>query len=266
MISDRRSTGTGWSAGGAGALTSAGGWSAKFGVSVAGDGDVVDGAATDGRAFDGGGGEPRTPEVPMIRAVVFDIGGVLELTPATGWHQRWCSRLGLAEERFRALLGDANRAGGLGTINLERYTATVQRLLGLDGEQTAAFMDDLWNEYLGTPNTELIDYFTGLRKRVRTGILLNSFVGAREREQERYGYEDRCDVIVYSHEIGMMKPDPAAYTTVCDLLVVGPSEVVFVDNLEMCVEGAEAVGMEAVLFRDNEQAISEIESYLDADS
>ncbi|MEX2626162.1 MAG: hypothetical protein WD225_04725, partial [Ilumatobacteraceae bacterium] len=51
----------------------------------------------------------------------------------------------------------------------------------------ARFMDDLWAEYLGTPNTELIDYFTGLGGRVRTGILSNSFVGAREREQERYG-------------------------------------------------------------------------------
>lgn len=149
-----------------------------------------------------------------------------------------------------------------GHIDLERYTATAQELLGLDDEQTVAFMEDIWHEYLGTPNTELIDYFTGLRHRVRTGILSNSFVGAREREQQAYGFEDRCDAIAYSHEIGVMKPDPAAYAAICDLLQVEPHEVVFLDNLEMCVKGAEAVGMRAVLYRENDQAIAEIEAHL----
>jgi glucose-1-phosphatase len=59
-----------------------------------------------------------------------------------------------------------------------------------------------------------------------------------------------------------MKPDPAAYTAVCDLLEVEPHEVLFLDDLEMCVEGAEAVGMTAVLYRDNVQAIAEIEAHL----
>jgi HAD superfamily hydrolase (TIGR01509 family) len=198
----------------------------------------------------------------MVRAVVFDIGGVLELTPPTGWQQRWCSRLGLSEEQFGTLLTDAGRAGSLGHIDLEQYTATAQGLLGLDDEQTVAFMDDIWHEYLGSPNTELIRYFTGLRERVRTGILSNSFVGAREREQERYGFGDRCDVIAYSHEIGVMKPDPRAYTTVCDLLGIEPREAPLLDDLERCVAGAEDVGMRAVLFRNNEQAIAEIEAHL----
>ena len=44
-------------------------------------------------------------------------------------------------------------------------------------------MADLWREYLGTANTELIEYARRLRPRYRTGILSNSFVGAREREQ-----------------------------------------------------------------------------------
>jgi epoxide hydrolase-like predicted phosphatase len=198
----------------------------------------------------------------LVRAVVFDIGGVLEITPPTGWQQRWCTHLGLSDEVFRTRLAPPGRAGSLGQGDLEQYTATVQELLGLDDEQTVAFMDDIWHEYLGTPNTELVDYFTGLRDRVRTGILSNSFVGAREREQERYGFEDRCEVIAYSHEIGVMKPDRAAYTAVCDLLAVEPQEVVFLDDLERCVEGAEAVGMIAVLYRNNEQAIAEIEAHL----
>jgi hypothetical protein len=91
----------------------------------------------------------------MVRAVVFDIGGVLEITPATGWQQRWCTRLGLPDEQFRTLLAPPGRAGSLGQIDLEQYTATAQELLGLDDEQAVAFMDDIWDEYRGhpTPNS-----------------------------------------------------------------------------------------------------------------
>lgn len=198
----------------------------------------------------------------MVSAVVFDIGGVLEITPPTGWQLRWCSRLGLSEKQFRTLLDTAIRAGALGHIDLGQFTATAQEQLGLDDEQTAAFMDDIWHEYLGAPNTELIDYFTSLQDRVRTGLLSNSFVGAREREQERYGFEDRCDVVVYSHEIGVMKPDPEAYAAVCGRLEVEPTDVVFLDDTPVCVQGAEAVGMKAVLYRDIGQAIASIEAHL----
>lgn len=123
-------------------------------------------------------------------------------------------------------------------------------------------MDDPWAEYLGTPNTELIDYFTGLRDRVRTGILSNSFVGAREREQERYGFGDCCDVVVYSHEEGRMKPDPAFYAIVCDRLGVSPEATVFVDDVPRCIEGAAAVGMTAILHRDNATTIAAVEAAL----
>lgn len=123
-------------------------------------------------------------------------------------------------------------------------------------------MDDPWAEYLGTPNTELIDYFTGLRDRVRTGILSNSFVGAREREQERYGFGDCCDVVVYSHEEGRMKPDPAFYAIVCARLGVSPEATVFVDDVPRCIEGAAAVGMTAILHRDNATTIAAVEAAL----
>jgi hypothetical protein len=34
----------------------------------------------------------------VVRAVVFDIGGVLEITPDTGWRDRWADQLGMSVE------------------------------------------------------------------------------------------------------------------------------------------------------------------------
>lgn len=135
-------------------------------------------------------------------------------------------------------------------------------MLGLDETRVAAFISDAWGEYLGSLNDELAAYFAQLRPRLRTGILSNSFVGAREREQAAYGFEDLCDVVVYSHEEGLLKPDPWFYRLICERLDVPPHEAVVLDDVQACVDGARDVGMAGVTFVDNGQAIAELAGLL----
>ena len=198
----------------------------------------------------------------VIRAVVFDIGGVLEITPDLGVDRRWEARLGLPAGEIGERLADVWTGGGIGTITLDDVHLALRDRLGLDEQQLTEFMADTWREYVGSANTELIDYARGLRPRYRTGILSNSFVGAREREQAAYGFENLVDEIVYSHEAGMAKPDPRVYALVCERLGARPGETVFLDDTEPCVTGARDVGIHAVHYRDNAQAIAEIEKLL----
>jgi epoxide hydrolase-like predicted phosphatase len=198
----------------------------------------------------------------VIRAVVFDIGGVLEIDPDLGVVPMWESRLGLSAGELSERMHDAFAAGSIGTITEDDVHQALKDRLGLDEQQVAAFMADIWRQYLGTPNTELIEYARLLRPRYRTGILSNSFVGAREKEQAAYGFEDLVDDIVYSHEAGMSKPDPRIYALACTRLGVRPDETVFVDDTDYCVAGAGEVGMHAVRYLDNTQVIHEIEVLL----
>jgi epoxide hydrolase-like predicted phosphatase len=197
-----------------------------------------------------------------IRAVVFDIGGVLEITPDLGVTRQWETRLGLSPGQLDERMHDAWVGGSIGTITLNDVHQALTDRLGLDEQHRAAFMADTWREYLGTANTELIEYARRLRPRYRTGILSNSFVGAREREQEAYGFEDLVDEIVYSHEAGMSKPDPRIYALVCARLDVRPEETVFLDDADRCVVGARDAGLHAIHYQDNAQAIEEIEKLL----
>lgn len=197
-----------------------------------------------------------------IQAVVFDIGGVLEITPDLGVTERWESRLGLAPGELNSRMYDAWRGGSIGTMSEDQVHQALTGRLGLDERQLADFMADIWREYLGTANTELIDYARRLRPRYRTGILSNSFVGAREREQAAYGFEDLVDEIIYSHECGMRKPDPGIYALACERLQAEPARMVFLDDSGPCVEGARQAGIHAVLYRDNAQAIRDIENLL----
>jgi epoxide hydrolase-like predicted phosphatase len=197
-----------------------------------------------------------------VRAVLFDIGGVLEITPPTGARDRWEARFGLRPGELGERTNEVWRAGAVGAVSEAEVHRRLGELLGVDDAVVRAFMDDLWAEYLGTLNVELVEYARGLRPRYRTGIISNSFVGARERERQRYGLDELTDLIIYSHEVGMSKPDPRIYELACERLGVHPEETVFLDDTEEMVDGARAVGMQALLFEHNAQAIAEIEALI----
>ena len=199
-----------------------------------------------------------------VQAVVFDIGGVLEITPDLGVTARWERRLGLGRGELDGRMADVWAAGSVGTLTEAGVQRAIKDRLGLDEQQAAAFWAGLWCQYLGTANTEMIEYARRLRPRYRTGIVSNSFVGAREREQAAYGFEDLVDEIIYSHEAGVSKPDPRIYALVCQRLSVHPWQTAFVDDDAGHCAGARRAGLHAVQHRDNNQTIGEIGQLLAA--
>jgi len=199
-----------------------------------------------------------------FRAVVLDIGGVLEFTPPLGTAGKWEDRLGLPPGGLAVRLGSLFAAGSVGTVTEAEIHRGVGELLAIDEPAVDAFMADLWTEYLGSLNTELAAYFAGLRPAYRTGIISNSFVGAREREQERYGFGQLTDVIIYSHEAGISKPDPRIYHLACARLGIRPEEMIFLDDVEANVAAARDLGAHGILFTCAAQAIADIESSLRA--
>jgi epoxide hydrolase-like predicted phosphatase len=201
-----------------------------------------------------------------IRAVVFDIGGVLEITPRTGWVEKWEARLHLKPGELDERLMDVWREGSSGTISEEEVGQSVGELMGMDQGQVEALMADLWEEYLGELNVELAAYFASLRPCYQTAIHSNSFVGARGKEQERYHFAEMCDLIIYSHEEGMAKPERRIYELTCERLGVQPTEIIFLDDVEPNVAAAREFGIQAILFRETNEAIADIQACLQASS
>lgn len=181
-----------------------------------------------------------------IKAVVLDIGGVLEIVDDSVFPGPAEQRLGLApgsiEGGLAGLPGDAL----LGEVTEAQVRSAWQRSLGLDDEQADELMADFWRWYCGTLDPQLFDWFTAQRAERLTAILSNSGPGAREAERH-HGFEDVTDVIVYSHEVGLAKPDPRAYALTAERLGVEPYEIVFLDDVEINVAAARDAGWHAVL-------------------
>lgn len=201
-----------------------------------------------------------------IKAVVFDIGGVLErVDTPDALVSRWKARLGMTDEEFEAAADQVDRkaSAALSLPVPERaYRQYWVDALGLSERQADEFMRDLWDWYCGELDQELMSFAVSLRPRYATAILSNSGPGAREQEETRYGFSALFDPIVYSHEVGLEKPDPRVYRLTCDLLGVEPHEVVFLDDTPISVEGANEVGMIGVLHTSTSESIRAITALL----
>ncbi len=214
-----------------------------------------------------------------IRAVVFDIGGILEIIPGGGdptmrfpeMKARWATRLGMEPDEFDtrltamdARLRSSGKDGGDGTLAEAEWWTELRQTLGWNQAQEDMCRRDFWDVYCGHLNLELATYFGNLRPRYQTALLSNSFDGARREEEARYHFSELADVIIYSHEVGMAKPDPRIFALTCERLDVQPDEVIFLDDVERHVAAANAYGIHAIHFRDNAQAIADMQALLEA--
>lgn len=196
-----------------------------------------------------------------IKAVVLDIGGVLEIIDDSIFPGPWPARLGLTDEEFGESLGGLAGDPVIGEVTWQQVFAHWRARLLLDDAAADAIAEDFWRWYVGTLDQPLFDWFAAQREHRKTGILSNSGPGARERERH-HGFEEITDDLVYSHEVGLMKPDPRVFTLTARRLDVRPEEVLFLDDVDVNVAAARVAGWQAVLHTSTTDSIAAMEQIL----
>jgi epoxide hydrolase-like predicted phosphatase len=197
-----------------------------------------------------------------IRAVIFDIGGVLVRTEDWSGRRKWETRLGLPEWRLDALVFDCEPAlrASTGRGTDEAIWQNVAQTYHLTPEMLAQLRADFWSG--DRPNQALLAYVRNLRPHYKTGILSNAWPEMRDLNERRFGLVDVVDEVVYSFQSGVLKPDPASYRTILDRLGVQPAEAIFVDDAERNIRGAQALGMRTVRFGDTQQVLHDLQALL----
>jgi epoxide hydrolase-like predicted phosphatase len=203
-------------------------------------------------------------QCPMtIKAVVFDIGDVLERVGDETWLQEWRPPDMSAADLDQALAGvDPDSLIPIGGMSEQEYLRRYADALRLDADRFDAFAAAMWDWYCGELDTAMVEFAASLRPRCRTAILSNSSDGARREEQARWGFEDLVDSVVYSHEVGLAKPDPRIYRLVCERLQVAPDETILVDDVPANVDSAHRLGIHGVLHRDTAATIAAVNALL----
>lgn len=198
-----------------------------------------------------------------VRAIIVDIGGVLLLRDAMPAHSAWEDRLGIGRGGFaRGLFAPELAAQAtVGAVSAARVWEEMAARLSLTEAEVQALRRDFFaGERLNEP---FIAFLQGLRPAYRTAALSNAWSGTRAAMRAHYGMDRMVDLMIFSDEEGMAKPDARIYHLAADRLGVRPDEALFVDDVPRNVETARAVGMLAVQFRDTPQAVAEIAQHLD---
>jgi epoxide hydrolase-like predicted phosphatase len=95
------------------------------------------------------------------------------------------------------------------------------------------------------------------------GLLSNAMPEARASLLERFPhFYDMFDVVIFSAEVNLAKPDPRIYQLALTELDVRAEDAVFVDDFIENVEAARALGIHGVHFKNSQQARSDILAFL----
>jgi len=206
-----------------------------------------------------------------VRAVISDFGGVLT-TPLLHSFAAFQDQIGISPEVLGvAMQGLAERDGEhplfaleKGEITeaafLERIAAELEPQLGRHPEMHR--FSEIYFDAL-QPNPPMIELMRKLRHSGRRMALLTNNV--REWEplwRSMLPVDEIFELVVDSAFVGMRKPERPIYELTLERLGDGiqASDCLFVDDVAVNVETARELGMRAVQFRSNEQAIPEIEA------
>ncbi len=197
-----------------------------------------------------------------IRAVLFDLGGVLLRTEFDAPRQYLAERLSLEYEELlhQVFESPSARRASLGEITAEEHWAELARRWHRPPEEipflsAQFFAGDVLDR-------ELIAFIRSLRPQFKTGLISNAWSDLRAFIR-KMRFEDAFDTIVISAEVGLVKPDARIYYLALEQLQVQPYEAIFIDDWEPNVAAAKEIGMWALQFTDRDRTLHYLQRILD---
>jgi putative hydrolase of the HAD superfamily len=189
-----------------------------------------------------------------LRAVVFDYGMVLTGPRDPEANAALLRITGLPEDRFEELYWADRHAYDEGKLTGLAFWKKLLQGAGLgsgDGP-SPSLVEELnqWDARMWTTeNPAMVAWQLELKERgFLTAILSNMGDNVLENMQREFAWLSRFDVLVWSYQLLMAKPEPAIYLHVLKELGTKPEETLFLDDKLINIEAAQALGIRAIQF------------------
>jgi putative hydrolase of the HAD superfamily len=211
-------------------------------------------------------------EPDRITTVISDFGGVLT-SPLVQSFAAVQDETGIPfEELVKAMARVQEEEGRHPLFELETGRITEADFLGKIGDALEPALGhkpelhrfrEIYFEALH-PNEPMIDVMRKAKEGGhRMGLLTNNVREWEPLWRSMLPVDEIFEVVVDSGFVGCRKPDREIYDLTLERLGgIAPGECLFIDDTDVNCDAARALGMSAVHYRDNDQAIGEIREAL----
>lgn len=211
----------------------------------------------------------RRPNGPQsaderIEVVLFDLGGVLM---DFGGLARLAALAGRPDDEvLRAVWAGSPwvQAFERGACDADSFARHVVAEWGIDLSPTA-FIDE-FRQWSAGPFPGAIDLVRRLSDVVAVGCLSNTNPVHWQQHLDRWGLVEHFDWRFASHELGLLKPDPAVYEHVVRIMGTVPERVLFLDDSDENVDAARITGMRAERVRGLDEVRTALRARLATDA
>jgi putative hydrolase of the HAD superfamily len=205
----------------------------------------------------------------MVKAVIWDFGGVLTTSPFEAFNVYEAQR-GLPKDLVRTINGtngDTNAWAQFesNTVTLDEFDGLFaaearERGFEVPGKDIIALL-------AGDLRPKMVEALRRISARLITGCITNN-VKAGEgagmaRSADRVAANDAVmemfQVVIQSSKVGVRKPDPKIYQMACEALEIAPEDAVYIDDLGINLKPARAMGMHTIKVVDADVALRELE-------
>jgi len=198
----------------------------------------------------------------MIKAIVFDYGGVIEKEDGDVI-QDVATYLKTTREEWQKVYFSVNHLANTGKKTMREVMALVAKAFNATDEQISNIYEML-EERKKTKHIdlELIEIIKDLKKKdYKIGLISNWSKVLRGKLADQ-NIHDLFDEIIISEEVGYQKPQPEIFEITFNKFRIKSDEMIFVDDTKRSLEGAEKIGYVPVLYTNNEILKSDLSNIL----
>ena len=196
-----------------------------------------------------------------IKAVFFDLGGVIVRTEFQAPRQQLAEKLGMEYDDLNKIVFDSDTGirATMGEITSADHWASVLQRLKRPASDLALIRDEFFAGDI--VDRTLVEYIRSLRGKYKTGLISNAWSDLRD-FVVREKFDDAFDKMIISAEVGAAKPERKIFQIALEQFGVSPNEAIFVDDFYINIEGCEKVGIKGIHFKDAESTMQQLKKIL----
>jgi len=193
----------------------------------------------------------------MIKAVIFDIGGVISTTILRKMAEDLAEKHNLDAETLANQIHTGWNDYKIGKINTAEFWQEF-----LNVSKISENIDELEKSSISYIKEiqGVADIAKALKQKYRTAVLSNNVESWIKKFKDMFDTESMFDLIISSHEVGMCKPNKNFFDYCLEKLGINAGDCVFIDDQDNNIDAAKSFGFNTIKFKNAEQLKLELKN------